>query len=253
VSRRCNNGLHRTCLAQQQRDQVSLLLPSHGGLGKGMKNKGNRRDYQKGYDDYYMKGGGYDKGKRQQEDYQKGYDDYYMKGGGYDKGKQQQEMKGKGKQQQGDNTDFHSIREAVDEANRRGDGKGGEHFKGKYSDDDEGYDDYMKGKGNRRPQEYGNYQDYQKGKCKGQCSNIDYDNYIVRNKMEEKQVSITRKAMESWQQGRITHDQLSEMLLVAKHLDFEAGSPEELQFVKDYEMDKGKGKGKGDIYKGKNL
>jgi hypothetical protein len=67
----------------------------------------------------------------------------------------QQEMKGKGKQQQGDNTDFQAIREAVDEANRRGDGKGGEHFKGKYSDDDEGYDDYMKGKGNRRPQEYG--------------------------------------------------------------------------------------------------
>jgi hypothetical protein len=52
----------------------------------------------------------------------------------------QQEMKGKGKQQQGDNTDFQAIREAVDEANRRGDGKGGEHFKGKYSDDDEGYD-----------------------------------------------------------------------------------------------------------------
>jgi hypothetical protein len=90
-----------------------------------------------------------------------------------------------------------------------------------------------------------------KGKGKGEIDNQDQD------KMAEKQVSITRKALQSYVQGRITNHQLSEMLLVARHLAFEAGSAEELQFVKDYEEDKEKskihkvkGKGVGKIDKG---
>ena len=61
-------------------------------------------------------------------------------------------------------------------------------------DGGKGYDDYMNGKGNRRPQEYGDYLEYQKSKCKGQCSRVDHDNYIVRkgNYIVRKSNSIVR-------------------------------------------------------------